>query len=200
MMNTTKKFLVGLLVALSFSFATVVHAEEVDPYFSWEIKNLDDYQKSDALFKEIHNKNNVSMREELYKRIALGRYFEAAILCRAFEPYQKIALGTDYFDEGLTELTAKLYLEVAELDKAEQKINFLLKNAPDERTKISALVLKSDLYNRKGNYQKALKVAQEAEQLLKKTPDKRLRLINLSLAARAFCELGENQKAASNHS
>lgn len=38
-----KKFLVGLLIALVCSFATVAQAEEVDPYFSCNIKNIDDY-------------------------------------------------------------------------------------------------------------------------------------------------------------
>ena len=41
-----KKFLVGLLAVLVFNFAAVAHAEEVDPYFLWEIKNPDSYKQS----------------------------------------------------------------------------------------------------------------------------------------------------------
>ena len=183
-MNAAKIFLAGLIFALVFSF-TAAHAEDVDSYFSWEIKNLDDYQKYDALFKDVSPSDEVSPRNEIYKRISLGRYYEALLLCSMSEVYQKIVLGTNYFDESFTELTAKLYLETDELDAAERKIIFLLNNAPDNLTKVRASILKVDLLNRRGNYREAFQTAQEVENLLKSTPDDKLTLINLSRAARA---------------
>ena len=201
-----KKFFVGLLIVFLCSFAAIAHAEEVnpysypgklDPYFEWEIKNLDDYQNY-ALLKKMGGGNGViGVRNFIYNIIVSGRYFEATMPCRFFEAYQKTLFGFDYFDESFTELTAKLYLMSDELDEAERQINFLVDNAQDNLTRIRALNLKSDLLNRRGNYNEALQITQEVEKLLKDTPDEKLKLVNLSLMARAYCELGENPKAAS---
>ena len=184
-----KKFLVGLLVEFICIFTAIAHAEEVDPYFSWEIKNLDDYQSYNA---------NIDVRErrdDIYKLINKGEYFDAANNCRIVEVYQKVVFNTDYFDEGLTELLAKLYLEADELDAATYKINFLLENTRDILVKIRALNLQSDLYNRLGNYHKALQVTEEVAKLLESTPDEKLSLINQTRLAKAYCGLDEIEKS-----
>ena len=86
-MNATKNFFAGFFIALILSCVEVVHAEEIDPYFLWEIKNLDDYQKCNALFKEVKDNENLDIREEIYNRIKMGRYFEAAMFCRTCDTY-----------------------------------------------------------------------------------------------------------------
>lgn len=149
-MNAVNKIFIGVLAVFIFSFASIAHAEEVDPYFAWEIKNPDDYQGYNSIFKECTGNNNIDIRDEIYNRITLGLYLEAAILCRMIEPYQKVAHGVHYFDADLTELTAKLYLATDELDAAELKINSLTANAFDNQSKVHALNLKSDLLNRRG--------------------------------------------------
>lgn len=75
---------------------------------------------------------------------------------------QKIVFGARFYDLGLKELSAKLYLEAYKLDEAEQKINFLFDNAHDNLTITRALILKSDLLNRRNNYREALQATQEA--------------------------------------
>lgn len=212
-----KKFLVGLLAVLVFNFAAVAHAEEVDPYFLWEIKNFDAYKQSnlavygidiDRVNTTAHEKARNRLfvydidiskidatRDKLYAMINTGNYSDAATLCEIITAHQKILFGTNYFDASLTELTAKLYLETDNLDAAERKINFLSDNAQDNLTKIRALNLQSDLLNRRGNYAEALQLTDEAATLLKVAPDEKLSLINRARAARALCGLGEMQKS-----
>lgn len=194
----TKNFLFGVLVAFVCNFFAIAHAEEVDSYFVWEIKNVDDYQPYNLLFDAVQtdNKNGVvGMRDMIYWATIYGKYSEAALSCEITMAQQKIAFGADFFDENLTELTAKLYLAADEFDRAERKINFLSDNAGDNVTKIRALNLKSDMYNRRGNYQEALKVTDEVAELLQSAPDEKLNLINQSRIARAYCGLGETQKS-----
>ena len=91
-----KKFLVGLLIALVCSFATVAQAEEVDPYFSCNIKNIDDYQEHDSRFK-ISNKNSIEVIkllitgtiDDVYKLANKGEYFFCNTLMRSFGTYAK---------------------------------------------------------------------------------------------------------------
>ena len=216
-MNELKKFFIGLFISLTFHFFAVAHAEEVDLYFTWEIKNYDDYAQSnlaiygididkvnDVAHDEAKNKLlaydiNIGdidgTRDKLYEMIIKGDYYNAAMLCEMIAVYQKILFGLDFFDESLTELTAKLYLITDELDVAERKIKFLSENAGNNLTKIRALNLESDLFNRRGNYREALQVTDEVAALLESTPDKNLDLINQARIARAYCGLGETQKS-----
>ena len=195
---TIKNLLVGFLVAFVCSFLTVAHAEEVDSYFVWDIKNQDDYQPYSLLFKSIDNDVDdavIGIRDKIYTSTICGNYFDAVIWCEWTDIQQKIAFGENYLDENLIELTAKLYLMINELDKAEQKINLFSEKAKDNLTKIRALNLKSDLCNRRGNYQEALKITETVAKLLRSTSDENLSLINQSRMARAYCGLDETKKS-----
>lgn len=201
-MNKLKKGLSILLVAFICGLATIVHAEEVDSYFVWEIKNFETYQANDLLLEAAStgltndgSKDIISIRDTIYRAIIDGRYLEAAFICEKMEAYQKIRFGEDYLDESLTELTAKLYLMAEELDKAEQKINLLSDNAKDDFTKLRALNLKSDLFNRRGDYQGALNITETATKLLRNNTNENLSLINQARAAKAYYGLNETQKS-----
>lgn len=188
-----RNFFIGILFAFVCGFFAIAHAEEVDSYFVCEIKNVEDHQPYKLLFESMtrDNKNGVvGMRDMIYWATIYGKYSETALDCEITEAQQKIAFG-----ENLVELTAKLYLTADELDKAERKINFLSDNARDNSTKIRALNLKSDLYNRRGNYRGALTMTGEAAELLRSTSDEKFSLINQSRRARAYCGLGETQKS-----
>ena len=190
-----KKFLVSLLTVLIFSLTAVAQAEKGDPYFSFKIKNLDDYRKQEYnSFNKIIGSYD-HMHQNIADWITKGRYFEAAKNCIKIEEAQKVAFGANYFDENLVEIIAKLYLEADELDEAEREINFLFDNAPDPLTKIRALVLKADLYNRRGKYLEALQVTEEVSLLLKETPNGIFLLINMVRKSQAYCGLGEIQKS-----
>lgn len=212
-----KKIFESLLVVLTLSFFVDAHAEQVDSYFAWEIKNYDAYSRSNlavygmdidkvevAKSNDANNKLFVydmnmgdidSVRDKLYGMINRGEYSDAARLCEMIAVYQKIIFGTDFLDESLTELSVKLYLITDELDAAERKINFLTDNALDDLIKIRVLNLKSDLLNRRGKYNAALQVTEEVAELLKTAPDEKLSLINQSRAARAYCGLGDIKRS-----
>lgn len=190
-----KKFFVSFMVALVFSFAAA-HAAEVNS-FTWDIKNIDAYNSQNLLFAAIDKKYNgvIEMRDEIYSFANTGGYIEAATHCKLVEATQKIIFGADYFDEGLAELIAKLYLSAGEYAEAEREINLLSDNAHDNLTKIRVLNLKSDLCNRTGKYGEALQVTQAVQNLLQSTPDETLSLINQARVAAALCGLNENQKS-----
>ncbi|MBE8951204.1 MAG: tetratricopeptide repeat protein [Quinella sp. 3Q1] len=192
-MNKLKWFLSGFLIAFICNLSIVAHAEEVDPYFAWDIKNFDNYQPYNLLFQAQNRKNITAIRDEIYWAVINGKYSDAVFFCEMSEAEQKIAFGTDYFDGNLEELTAKLYLATDEYDKAERKINSLLTNAQDNPSKIRALNLKSDLCNFRGNYFEALKITDEVHDLLLLTPDEALSLINRARAAAALCGLNETK-------
>ena len=193
-MFLTKRLTVILFVMLICNFATVSHAEEVDSYFAWVIKDYYKYAPYGTLFDKKPN-TIIDMRNDIYKLINQGQYSSAADKCETVEAYQKIILGENYFDEGLTELIAKLYLMSEDFDKAEQKINLLLDNAQDNLTKLRTLNLKSDFCNCRGNYQEALKITQDVAKILQSVSDEKLSLINQARASRAYCGLNETQKS-----
>ena len=194
---TVKKVLVGILLSFACTFAVVAHAEEVDSYFVWEIKNFDACQPYELLFSATSNNQNgvVGMRDMIYWATTYGKYSEAVLYCEMTAAQLKVAFGENYLDENLIELTAKLCLAADEFDKAERTINFLMNNAPDNSTRIRALNLKSDLLNRRGNYAEALVVTKEVDELLRGAPDEKLFLINQSRKARAYCGLGETKNS-----
>ena len=204
-MNATKNFFAGFFIALILSCVEVVHAEEIDPYFLWEIKNFEDYAQSNLAvygmnidnvyeinLENIKNKlfaydinigDIESTRAKLYTMINKGEYSAAATLCKVITVYQKIIFGKDFFDESLTELNAKLYLITGELDAAEWEINLLSDKAQNNLSKIRALNLKSALLNRRGNYSDALTVTVKVAELLQATPNENFNLINQARAA-----------------
>ena len=195
-MKMLKVILQAICIALVCSFAVIAHAEDLEPYYFWEVKNYEAYRPYYLLFSAQNNeKGIIGSRDEIYRAAFYGRYSAAAYLCEWAEANQKIAFGADYMDENLTELTAKLYLMADELDKAERKINLLADKAQDNQIKIRALNLKAELLNRKGNYQEALKVSEEAAEILRGNPDEKLNLINQARAAKAYCGLGETKKS-----
>lgn len=216
-MKISANFFVVLFVLLIFSKASIAHAEGIDSYFAWEIKNYDGYSRSnlavygmdvekvDERDESLDNKLFVydinigkidDVRAKLYDMIIKGEYYRAAILCEKIMVYQKVIFGTDFFDESLTELTAKLYLITGEHNAAEQKINLLLDNAQNNLIKIRAMNLKSNLLNRRGNYREALQLTQQVDELLNSTPNEKLNLINQARMARAYCGLGDIEKSA----
>ena len=212
-----KKFIASLLLAVISGFIAVAHAEEVDSYFSWDIKNYESYKQSsfavydiDISHSDVAEKYKLkdkrfvydfniaeidATRNKLYDMINRGEYSNAAKFCEMITVYQKIIFNPNYFDESLAELAAKLYLETDELETAEQKIKFLTYYAQDNLTKIRALNLQSDLFNRLAKYSDALQATESATELLKIIPDEKLILINQSHRATAYCGLGEFQKS-----
>ena len=166
-MDAMKKFFVGLTVAFMFSFNAVAHADEVDSYFAWEIENPAAYRENDVLFKVLGYEDGIfGSRDEIYRLINIGDYFHAANICRIAEVHQKCTFGTDYFDAGLTELTAKLYLEADELEAAEREINLQTAKAFDSATKIRAMNLRAELLNRRGKFSEALELTEAVADLL----------------------------------
>ena len=114
-MNFVIKIFAVLIVALNFAVANA-NEFEFDPYFDWKIDRPETYKVYESMSADASIK--VNLPDEIRNMITSGRYLETVAFCKFFEPYQKVALGADYFDAGLTELVAKLYLETDELDAA----------------------------------------------------------------------------------
>ena len=209
-----KKIFIWLLMLF---VAKDAYAAEVELYFAWEIENSAAYTQSRlallgididrvniAAQKKADNKlfaydmnigDIYATRDKVYGMIERGEYSDAVTMCEMIAAYQKILFGTDYFDAGLTELTAKLYLEADELEAAEREINLQTAKAFDSATKIRAMNLRAELLNRRGKFSEAFELTEAVADLLKTLPDATLSLINQSRAARALNGLGDVQKS-----
>ena len=94
-MNIVIKIFVVLIVSLNFAIANA-DEYEFDPYFDWKIERPETYELYESIYSDLGAK--VSLPDEIRNIITSGQYLEAAVLCKFFEPYQKVALGADYFD------------------------------------------------------------------------------------------------------